>query len=252
MEGHSVHFQEEPFEVRHHHTRQVTIDICPDDVLLEIFYFYGGEHFTTRRWKTLVDVCRRWRNVVFASPQYLNLLLICDDKTPAATSLDIWPPLPIAVQFNLSTDPITWSTENIIAALERRDRISSIEINDPEGCCDWERMTAAMLEPLPALTHVHILFTTTIFRELDLPDAFLGGYAPRLRSFTLAGIGFLALPNFFRPPVTLSRFRSTISRALVTFPLRRWYLPDLVAQPRILSPLLLCGLGTISPSPADK
>jgi len=198
----------------------VTIDICPDDVLLEIFYFYGGEHFTTRKWKTLVDVCRRWRNVVFASPQYLNLLLICDGKTPAATLLDIWPPLPIAVQFYLSIDPITWSTENIIAALERHDRISSIEINDPEGCCDWERVTAAMLEPLPALTHAHILFTTTIFRELDLPDAFLGGYAPRLRSFTLTGIGFLALPKL------LSSTSHLVSLSLYDIPCAGYISPE--------------------------
>jgi hypothetical protein len=78
---------------------QVTIDILPDDVLLEIFDRYEEDnlYFHTWWWETLVHVCRRWRNVVFASPRRLHLLLACNGGTPTRRSLDIWPPFPIAV-----------------------------------------------------------------------------------------------------------------------------------------------------------
>jgi hypothetical protein len=52
---------------------RLTIDILPDDALLEIFDFYLGETEWTNRWHILVHVCRRWRLVVFGSPRRLNL-----------------------------------------------------------------------------------------------------------------------------------------------------------------------------------
>ena len=54
-----------------------------------------------------------------------------------------------------------------------------------------------MQEPLPALTN---LYLGTFLDELPvgavLPDAFLGGNAPRLRKFILQGVAFPAFPKF--------------------------------------------------------
>jgi hypothetical protein len=71
----------------------VSIDVVADDVLLAIFDFCVAdavaEHFqfSKRRvkedWQTLVQVCRRWRCLVFASPRRLNLRLVCTPGTPA-------------------------------------------------------------------------------------------------------------------------------------------------------------------------
>src|SRR5579863_8980264 len=102
---------------------QVTIDVLPDDILLEIFHSYREE--TSRgtpvksawRWQTLAHVSRRWRALIIASPQRLGLRVVCDPRTPARTSLDIWPPFPIAViSFPLRLDEE--GEKNIIAALE--------------------------------------------------------------------------------------------------------------------------------------
>jgi hypothetical protein len=59
----------------------ITIDVLPDDALLEIFDFYMGRHrdrgFMYEElkkkkdtWQTLVHVCRRWRTLVFGSPLF--------------------------------------------------------------------------------------------------------------------------------------------------------------------------------------
>ena len=66
---------------------QVTFDVLPDDVFLDIFDFYMHQ---ARRcsskgieaWHTLVHVCRHWRNIVFVSPLRLNLQLLCTASTP--------------------------------------------------------------------------------------------------------------------------------------------------------------------------
>jgi hypothetical protein len=101
----------------------VTIDILPDDVLLHIFHFDlledratfpyldGLRHLNGREdlnrveddgllllsWHRLVHVCRRWRSVVFASPNFLDLRLVCDPRTRVELT-GIWPPLPITIR----------------------------------------------------------------------------------------------------------------------------------------------------------
>src|ERR1700741_876926 len=73
----------------------VTIDILPDDVVLEMISFYLADH--SFRWCTLVHVCRRWRSIVFSSPLRLDLQIICTVSTPAREKLDVWPALPISI-----------------------------------------------------------------------------------------------------------------------------------------------------------
>lgn len=81
--------------------------------------------------------------------------------------------------------------DNIVAALERNDRVCQVKIMDVPSR-QLEIIAAAMPEPFPALTHLHI---GTYDRWVILPSAFLGGSAPRLRSLYLAGIPFPALPK---------------------------------------------------------
>ena len=53
---------------------QVTIDVLPDDLLLEIFDLYREEEahrssiYTEWGWTTLAHVCRRWQGIILASP----------------------------------------------------------------------------------------------------------------------------------------------------------------------------------------
>jgi hypothetical protein len=97
--------------------------------------------------------------------------------------------------------------DNIIAALEHPDRVRSIVLTNVPSSAG-EALAAAMQVPFPELT---FLWLWSDDRSTSvLPDSFLGGSAPRLRTLWLAGISFPALPNLL-----LS------ASDLVTFTLRR-------------------------------
>jgi F-box-like len=171
-----------------------SIDMLPDDVLLEIFDFLVEEgrrrlsKVDVEEWQTLVHVCRRWRSVVFGSPRRLNLRLVCSAKTPARDTLDVWPALPLSID----CEEMAESVDNIIAVLERSDRVShSIYLNF-KGL-DLDKLSAAMQVPFPELTYL------TLFSNGEtvsaLPDSFLGGSAPRLETLWLQGIPFPGLPK---------------------------------------------------------
>jgi hypothetical protein len=171
--------------------------MLPDDVLLEIFDFYVDKDFepsekqTMEKWITLAHVCRRWRTVVFQSPHRLNLRLICTPKTPARDTLDIWPPLPLIIH-NVDDifDDKPSSVDNIIAALERNDRVCQIKLKRVTSSeFEYIMDSAAINKPFPELTHLRLSGTGL---ESILPDSFLGGTAPRLRSLELDGVPFPA------------------------------------------------------------
>jgi hypothetical protein len=177
--------------------RKVTIGALPDDVLLEIFDFYPDQDriWSIRDdwWHTLVHVCRRWRNVVFASPRRLRLQLRCRPNRSVKQMLDIWPELPFIISKSAWSDgPNTVeNVENVIGALELKDRVSGIDLY--VSCSEMERYAAVMQDPFPALTHLNI--SSNDERAPVISDSFLGGSAPRLQSITLDGIPFPALPN---------------------------------------------------------
>ncbi|KAH9971263.1 hypothetical protein BGW80DRAFT_1561772 [Lactifluus volemus] len=195
--------------------QEVTIGSLPDNVLLDIFDFYqvviNLNVFMDDRpwdWEKLLHVCRRWRYIVFESPIRLNLQLFCTEKSPVRKLLDIWPPYPLVIQFNYdytdlecqwedSEDHCHWidSMDNLVAALERRDRIREIQVyinNAPDRL--FEQMFMAMEKPFPALRSLSFqsVFDSEIFLELD--DTFLNGSAPCLRDLSLWGISFPSLP----------------------------------------------------------
>jgi len=102
--------------------------------------------------------------------------------------LEIWPPIPISLRYG----PTIWGDENIIAALEHRDRVSDI-LFYWEKIPELERFAAVMQEPFPALTS--LMVASHGYPALVLPEAFLGGSAPSLRTVALEGIDFPALPR---------------------------------------------------------
>jgi len=176
----------------------VTIDVLPDNALLEIFHFYKDDPLNcidlTWRWKTLTQVCRRWRHVVFGSPRRLDLRLVCTRTTPVSRLLDIWPPFPITVYLPNHFSVVDKNgVENIIAALECRDRISIILIYDIRGP-ELEILFTVVHESLPVLTT--LLLQSTDESVPVLPETFLGGSAPRLQEIRLMGIPFPSFPKF--------------------------------------------------------
>ena len=175
---------------------EVTIDNLPDEVFLRIFDLYkeGSRRALDPpwRWQTLAHVCRRWRYIILESPQRLCLQVACSARTPTRKSLDIWPPFPIAIT---SVNPYRVGArgeENIIAALEQRDRVCEITLFGLKSA-ELERFAAVMEEPLPTLTHLILLSFDRM--SAMLPRTFLGGSAPSLRLLALQGIPFPALPD---------------------------------------------------------
>jgi hypothetical protein len=158
---------------------RATANKLTDDALLDIFDFYLNDdtpnvfqHANINEWHTLVHVCRRWRDLVFASPRRLNLRLLCRKDTPAREMLDIWPALPIEIH-----DPwvgrLGVGLDNVFAALEHPDRVRSIDLAD----LPWERevLATVMQVPFPELTYLRVW---SDYRSTSaLPASFLGGSA---------------------------------------------------------------------------
>jgi hypothetical protein len=176
---------------------KASIDMLPDEILLEIFDFCVCDVDDQEGWVTLVHVCQRWRAIVFAAPHRLNLRLVCTSTTPVEKMLDIWPQLPIAVQMYYSGSYIV--SDGVLDVLEHRDRICEIYV-DCASNDELEELMEVMEATFPALTDLHLESIEMSF----LPESFLGGSAPNLLSLSLSNVAFPALP-----PLLLSANRLT-------------------------------------------
>jgi hypothetical protein len=196
--------------------QNVTIETLPDDVLLVIFTFYLRRFRETDLWRTLVHVCQRWRYLVFASPGHLNLRLECTIETRAREMLGVWPAFPIIITDESDT---MFGVDNIIAALEQRDRVCEIELNGIPGQ-KMDTFVPAMLGPFPALRGIIFDVTDNENETAVVPDSFLGGSAPQLEWLTFHSIPFPALPTL------LSSTRNLVDLLLSGIPRSGYISPE--------------------------
>ena len=184
---------------------KTTIGTLPDVALLEIFNFFVDEA-QADGWHTLVHVCRRWRDIAFASPVRLDLQIICTNKRPVRRLLDIWPALAIKIQSVGTRTSIGDGADDIFAALRHRERVCHIGLSGlPRPLL--KRLAAATQEAFPALTGLEL--SSCHKRVPVFPDSFLGGSAPRLRSLSLDNIPFPALPKLLSTTDDLVNLRLT-------------------------------------------
>ena len=192
----------------------MSIDILPDEALLEIFSFYLVEKSKhIEPWIPLVHVCRRWRSIIFASPRRLDVRVFYTPNRPVKGMLSIWPNLPIQILV-IRYQSSRWQGEsNVVAALEHADRICRIELDGP--CFQLEQILPAMQKPLPALASLAIGCSDYDYQQAMplIPEAFLGGSAQHLRSCNLLAVEF---PGIWRLLLTANH--------LVTLGL--WNIPD--------------------------
>ena len=171
----------------------ISIDILPDDVILAVFEFCTNEYQLSKKevewWQSLVHVCRRWRRIVFGSPRHLHLRLACTTRTPVRGMLDVWPPFPLVI-YDIAS--LTENVDNVLAALEHRDRVHEIHISLANGS-SLEKGLAAMQEPFLELTDLDL--SSNEEPVPIVPDSFLGRSAPRLRFLLLHHIPFPGLPK---------------------------------------------------------
>ena len=172
--------------------------MLPDVALLEIFGFYVNEAWI-EAWCTLVHVCREWRGVIFGSPRRLNLRLYCEARTPVRETLGVWPILPIVIRVYGYE---MWGVDNIIAALEHGDRICQLELIDIPSS-QMRLVLGAIQPPFPALTRLELQPKDET--PLAIPDSFLGGSSPCLRTLTLDCISFPGLPKLLLSATHLVR-----------------------------------------------
>ena len=149
-----------------------------------------GETPRVVAWKSLVHVCRRWRNIIFGSPRRLNLQLICTPKTPAKDTLNAWPALPLLVWGNMTSS--NTDMDNVIAALGQSNRVREAILLNLTGR-QLEEALAAMHVPFPELTDLRL--SSNDETPPVIPDSFLDGSASRLRIFELDGIPFPGVAN---------------------------------------------------------
>ena len=113
------------------HGYAMTIDMLPCNVLLDIFHLdISSSGYNPWGWLRLVHVCRRWRQIILASPQRLNLRIFCKTGTPVRKNLGIWPAIPTCIYYgDISSD----DEDNIMAALEHPDRLSDVRFVNIAG-----------------------------------------------------------------------------------------------------------------------
>ena len=191
---------------------RVTINTLPDDVLLRIFhinrvaYLDGLEDVdrlwrlsrrwhrsvhVCQRWHQLVHVSRRWRCVVFASPNYLDLKLVCGPRTRVELTC-IWPSLPIIIR-NVVDFPMP-EDYDFDAAIVHHSRVCEINLLRLNRS-QFPRLASAMQQQFPMLAHLMLGYLDASCPPAALPDGFLGGSAPALQSLRLHSVPFPALPK---------------------------------------------------------
>lgn len=110
--------------------------------------------------------------------------------------LDVWPALPLVIRGYVSR-PVM---DNIIAVLERSDRVFSIDLHYDDSGSQLEKVPA-MQEPFPELAHLKMICTNA---EQVVPDSFLGGSAPpRLGFLQLHAFPFPGLPKLLLSTIHL-------------------------------------------------
>jgi hypothetical protein len=173
---------------------RVTIDRLPDVAFLEIFESYI-DWAGINAWGTLVHVCRKWRAVVFGSPRRLDLRLSCTPRLPVREMLDIWQPFPLIMEAYRHEMWDMRCVDNVIAALERNDRLHQLRLIDISGS-QFEKISPAMQQPFPALIHLYVGFGDDEHETAPvIPASFLGGFTPRLQTLNLMHIPFSGIPK---------------------------------------------------------
>jgi hypothetical protein len=166
-----------------------TIEMLPDNILLEIFDLYRLDAMTRSggrpwKWHRLAHVCQKWRQIVSTSPRRLNLRILCDNKTPIEI-LHVWPTLPLAVSFK-ATRESTLIPRHITTALRHLDRICQVELYVTSS---MTILLAEMIQkPCHALESISITVEDATGASIPVCNAFLGGSAPQLEAIKLDGI----------------------------------------------------------------
>jgi len=149
-----------------------------------------------RWWYKLVQVCRRWRYLIFASTSHLGLHLHCTYGTPVTDMLAHSPPLPLVIDYpDEDRDTTAEDRDAVLFALQHRDRVRRIRVLMPIS--KLQKLTTAFDNEFPILEYMYFGELPTDYKSgLILPNGFR---APHLRHLIL-----LAFPFPVRSPLLMT------------------------------------------------
>jgi hypothetical protein len=147
--------------------------------------------------------------------------------------MDVWPLLPIIIECRYvpsarSQSAIPEDLGDLVSALRHNVRVCRITLSLTGPLMGT--VTSAMQQPFPMLTYLRVQLCGDAALSPALPDAFLGGLAPRLQKIWLEGIRFPSLPKFLlgasgivelrldKIPDTWNISPQTLARCLSTLP----------------------------------
>jgi hypothetical protein len=215
-----------------------------DDVLSCIFNHYRLEEENDWNdhlgWRKLSHVCRRWRHLVHCSAIRLGMHIRCTNGTPIVGTLDHLPPLPLFIDYQDTTAPITPQDELAIGhALLLRDRVRHIDLRLPPSIL--HTFLPLMNEPFSMLEYFFLSCANRGDPNLVLPKALL---APNLRHLSLVGIDIPKRLRFLTSTVSLVTLVLTNIRA------PGYFLPRLLAaRLQSLPQLEIFSVGFADPIP---
>ncbi|KAI0291210.1 hypothetical protein B0F90DRAFT_1778943 [Multifurca ochricompacta] len=201
-----------------------SIKTLPDDILLDIFDYYRlavGIDWP-QRWYTLAHVCRRWKQLIFASSLRLALQLRSTFGTQVEDMITYSPPFPLVLDYDSRYDE-SWSISDVdgvlFALLQHPQRVREIVLSAPAS--RLARLTMAMTGAAPIVEFLKLESQTT---ELILPRQFLDGQAPQLRRLVLSGCTLHTLHPL------LSSATSLVNLTLHRIPSSAYFSPDSLAS----------------------
>ena len=186
------------------------IHVVDNDSLLQVFTCYRLEEeddwYLQSTWRNLIQVCRRWRYLVFKSPSHLDLCLLLTNDSPSLHAPSHLPPLPLVIYHSDRTRTMVRKDEdNIHIGLQQHyGRVRRVVLKAPSlSLSMW-------LEPMnkvfPRLEVLSLLSTTIGETNLMLPGTL---QAPGLRSLVLHGVGLPRGLTFLSSSITLSTISLT-------------------------------------------
>jgi hypothetical protein len=159
-------------------SRPVLLD---EDEVDPVRILQGGEWDREHWWYKFAHVCRRWRDLILASPSYLGLRLVCTYGTPVADMLAHSPPLPLVIDHVVRYHEVTVEDEEgILHALRHHDRVRRIRLRMPVP--NLQRLVVAVDGHFPVLEYLYIAPNAKHETNLLLPRTF---QAPQLRHLVL-------------------------------------------------------------------
>ena len=186
----------------------MTLNSLPDNILLEIFAFRlssafsGFSHSTvTMEWQKLVQVCQRWKEIIYGSPRYLKLHLHCSNATPFRENHSRWPEFPLILEYTFYADEDdSEDVADIIAAFEQPNRVHIIILTIASFFSRGDNVLQKMNVSFPALTHLDLMGPDHYddHEGIVLPRGFLGGSAPCLQHLRFNAVNtslFQELPS---------------------------------------------------------